>query len=56
MNVYSFICLMFIANLLHICLHVKKKKKIPGVPVRAQWLTSPTTIRENTGSTPGLAQ
>ena len=27
-----------------------------GVPVAAQWLTNPTNIDEDAGSTPGLAQ
>ena len=29
---------------------------IVGVPIAAQWLTNPTSIHENTGSIPSLAQ
>ena len=36
-------------------LTVIQKIKI-GVPIMAQWLTSPTRKREVTGSIPGLAQ
>ena len=34
----------------------KIKKEIRGVPIVAQWLTSPTSIREDVLSIPGLAQ
>ena len=32
----------------------KKKKKLGGVPVVAQWLTDLTRIHEDPGLTPGL--
>ena len=32
-----------------------KKVEISGIPVLAQWLANPTSIHEDTGSTPGLA-
>ena len=34
----------------------KKKKKIRGVPIVAQWLTNLTRNHEVAGSSPGLAQ
>ena len=34
----------------------ERKENIGGVPVVAQWLTNPTSIHEEVGSTPGLAQ
>ena len=34
----------------------KKKKKVTGVPVVAQWLTNPTKNHEVAGTIPGLAQ
>ena len=36
------------------CFHVKYIRL--GVPVVAQWLTNPTSIHEDVGSIPGLAQ
>ena len=35
---------------------IKKKKKSIGVPIMAQRLTNLTSIQEDTGSIPGLAQ
>ena len=35
---------------------LKEKKKVPGVPVVAQWLTNPTRNHEVVGSILGLAQ
>ena len=34
----------------------KKKKKKKGVPIVVKWLANPTSIHEDTGSIPGLAQ
>ena len=36
-------------------LYLNKSVKT-GVPVSAQWLTNPTSIREDAGWIPGLAQ
>ena len=33
-----------------------KKKKNLGVPIVAQWLTNPSSIHEDVGTIPGLAQ
>jgi len=36
--------------------HREDKSEYAGVPVVAQWLTNPTSIREDAGSIPDLAQ
>ena len=35
---------------------VNQDLKPPGVPVITQWLTNPTSIHEDVGLIPGLAQ
>ena len=46
-NVIFFPCMLWCFDIL---------RNFPGVPVVAQWLTNPTSIREDVGLIPGLAQ
>ena len=42
--------------MIYVTCYLLFKYTINGLPFVAQWLTNPTRIHEDTGSTPGLTQ